>query len=226
MFDYMIMCEIIESFIHLIKLLSKNPLFVAIVQVILGAGLLSWWSYRRDQRTSRRQEAIKFIEEIANLLNEPLSSLFFIVRHEDFKQLKNFYRLVGHLYGKRLSIRVKSQSLLGTRDFSQNYEDIMYQLDKCRKALKLYYQSQDVNKTIQEIEKAIPSSDINDLRLWANAKGNQTPPWGYFYVWAEWIWSTSDYLLAEALNSTINNKSKFKLPLTGSLQQKDRVVDI
>ena len=203
-----------------LKVLSENPLVVAILQVLLGAGLLGWWSYRRDQRTSRRQEAIKFIEETSNLLNDALSNLFFIVRNKNPKNLEKFQILVGRLFTKRLGIHVKSQALLGSRDFSKNYEIIMHQLGRCRMALQSICESQDIEKTVETIESAIPTPEREDFRTWAIAEGNQPLPWGHFYIWAEWIWSNTDNLLANALDSALKNKKKFKHELKVSLQQK------
>jgi len=204
-----------------LKTISENSLVAAIVQLILGAGLLGWWSHRRDRRTSRRQEAIKFIEETASLLNDALSNLFFIVRNKNQKSLKRFQILVGRLFRNRLGIRVKSQALLGSRDFSKNYEIIMHQLGKCRMALQSFWESQDIQKAVETIESAIPTMEREDFRTWANAEGNQPSPWSHFYIWAEWIWSNTDNLLANALDSALKSKKKFKFQHKGSLRQRD-----
>jgi len=146
-----------------LKAISENSLVVVIVELILGAGLLGWWSHRRDQRTLRRQEAIKFIEETANLLNDARSTLFFIVRNRNAESLEKFQILVGHLFTKRFGVHIKSQALLGSRDFSKNYEIIMHQLGRCRMALQSFWESQDVQKTVEIIEAAI--SDHGERRF-------------------------------------------------------------
>ncbi len=204
-----------------LKTVSENSLVVAIVQLMLGAWLLGWWSYRRDQRTSRRQEAIKFIEETTSLLNDALANLFFIVRNKNPKSLKRFQILVGRLFRNRLGIRVKSQALLGSLDFSKNYEIIMHQLSKCRIALQAFWELQDTQKAVETIESAIPTMNREDFRAWANAEGNQPSPWKHFYILAEYIWSTTDNLLANALDSALKSKKKFKFQHKDSLRQRD-----
>ena len=205
---------------NVIECLSKNPLLIAIFQIIFGAWLLQLWSKHRDQTNSRRLETIKFIEETANLLNDAISNLFFIVHNRDSSNLDEFQLQVDHLFKKRFGIRVKSQALMRSRDFSKNYEIIMHQLDNCIKALEQFGQTQSIEETVKTIESAIPASDLDDFKLWANAEGNPSPPWGHFYIYAEWIWSSSDYLLTKALDSAMKSKRKFKLEFKGFLQQR------
>ncbi len=191
--------------------LSENKMIVAVTQVLIGAGLLGWWSHRRDQKITRRNQAIKFIEETADLCNATISKLFGLVHNRSLDGLNEFSSLVGRLFEKRLGTRIKSQALLGSRDFSKEYEKIMFHLRDCREALKLFSESQDTTQTIEAIESGAPSKEIPDFTLWADAEGGPPRPWGHFDVWAEWMWSRTDYLLAKALSSAIKNEPMFKL---------------
>lgn len=182
------------------------------VQVILGIGLLGWWAHRRDRRTARRDEALKFIEQTASRLNVVFSAAFGLIQRGDLSEAGKFYAGVGRLFDRRLAIRVKSEALFGCRDFAKAYERIMFQLKECRQALQGYEDRHDDSQLLSAVKSAVPPEDHDDLELWGSATGPGAlpKPWGYLETWLEWLWSMSDELLSEALKAALKGQRRFQ----------------
>ncbi len=188
-----------------------NKSVAGLIQVFVGAGLLGKLSQVRDEKKARQDEAIKFVEEIADLLNSALTQLFIIVKGKKYENLPQLDELTGILFKKRMSVRVRSKAILKSDDFWKEYDVLIRQIVYCHSIIDNFYKHNDVKITKEEIrEKIINLSILEKTDQFTSME--LEIPWKELLVWSEYLWQGSDRLLSLSLKSAIRSGGSFHIP--------------
>jgi len=171
--------------------LGENKLLTSVVPVLLGAGLLSWLFKIRDRRIAVRDETLRFVGETADLLNLALSAVFRAIWLQSVERLDVADKGIAGLFEHRLSTRARSIVLLGTQDFSKEYEGIVWQLRETVDEFRLAAQSLPALETSHIGKRTLPLP----------------PPWNGLHQNAKETWDRAAALVTAGIESAIHGKT-------------------
>jgi hypothetical protein len=171
-----------EDWIYALAELTNHKLVAAVVPVILGAGLLAWWLKLRDRRNAIRDESLKFVNEVADLLNKAISAYFSAIRRRSLEWLDAVDMGIGGLFEHRLSTRARSLALLDLPDFWREYDAITWYLRE----------------------------SVDSVRAPRNQPGDDDPSasWEQAQRDAKQAWSDSAYLIEAGIDRALRGKRR------------------
>ncbi len=179
----------LDGFMHALAELTDNKLVAGVVPVLLGAGLLSWWFKIRDRRNAIRDESLKFVNEIADLLNKAISPLFGAVRRRSIDRLDAADKGISNLFTHRLSTRARSIALLDLPDFWREYDAITWQMRECVDSIR--------NASLSPPAAGNPNT---------SGEGSATLHWEESLETAKIIWRDSVALIEAGIDRALRGK--------------------
>jgi hypothetical protein len=191
-----------ESFMFVLRQLTENKLFASVVPVILGAGLLTLLFKRRDRRIAVLDESLKFVNEVADLLNRALSPVFAAAWFKSLDRLEIADQGIAALFQHRLSTRAKSTALLRQPQFWRGYETITWRLREL------------VDATRRQSATAADSPPVKDIH--AAATTDASPDWDHVFEEANKIWRSADMLVTAGIETALGRSVRFPVVATGS----------
>jgi hypothetical protein len=175
----------------------SHPLLIAVVSILLGSGLIDKINKRKEKREFVRNEAIKLIEEISDLLNDDLTWLFSQVRLQSFKIEEGFAVASRNTFSKRLKIKVKTKTYLKEEDILKDYDIIIKEISFLKQHIF------NSNKESFDDEKV--QLHINELKAKWHINNNYPIeileyPFNHYFSWSQVIWYRTENYISTLLN--------------------------
>lgn len=183
-----------------------KPIVVTLLSLTLGGYLLSLLSDRRARKDKIRDKAIELLTEVGSDVNRVTGSLFGYLRsgRVQIPRDSDLNRAMGNLFLKRMSIRVRSQAYLGSEDFSQKYDTLVWQLRRLMDAMGTLAGEDDLDQVVADIrnrKKRLGDAwplDEEEVRL-----ESREPPFDELLAWTEMIVHRATHLLSTYLKSSL-----------------------
>lgn len=202
------MKEFLETYIFYFL---NQPFILSIMTLLLGGYLFSKISDRRAKKEKIREQAIKFVDEVANDINSSLSFIAKQIRIKNFKIDREL--LIEHtldpLFSKKFTVRIRSKVFLIDDEFSKKYDDLTWEIDKLVNYIVDLPPDfwKDLEKKVQIKEKIIENMKELD-RKWPfhekpGGKYGLDSPLHELMEWLGMIWRRANGLFVENLSKVI-----------------------
>lgn len=189
-----------DLIIKYIVIIFSHPLFIAVVSIILGSGLIDRINYRKEKRETKRMEAIKLVEEISDKLNNDLTWVFWQIRQQTNAISEGFNEASRDAHSYRLKIKVKVMIYLKDEGIVSDYDLIVKEITKIKLDMR------DFNKDDPHLN--LIEEHINDLKKkWKIF--NDYPieeledPYKLYFSWAQVIWYHTNHYLTNILGKAL-----------------------
>lgn len=183
--------------------LLSHPLFITLLSVIVGTGILGYLNYRRTRRDTIRDKSLDFLNEVSSALNLPMSKLFHVIRSCNKNVPNNLWQESGALFTKRLNVRVKSRSLLKNPNFFQAYDELVWEIKHLLKSIESLSDENEQNLK-NEIIKHLSELEQNWKIQIKESKEELPSPYHEFMNWVQLIWDRIDEVLSDEISQVLN----------------------
>jgi hypothetical protein len=99
----------------------NQPIVLTIVSLVIGSYLLNLIAERRSRRDTLKDQAIEFINDVAEHTNAFVVAIFGKLRPNRIELDETLRKAISDLYSGRMSIEIGSRAYLKSEDFYQQY---------------------------------------------------------------------------------------------------------
>jgi hypothetical protein len=181
----------------------NQPIVGTLLTLAIGGYLFSRITERKTRKDKIREQAISFLEEVGNDMNWILSRIFGRIRRKDFGVDATIDEKRVELFEKRFSVRIKSKAYLESKDFSEKYEAITFEISLIVKYIRSLSTTYDLGKVITDIQKHKERIAADWPLTEEELESKREPPWNELETWAEMIWNRATLLLSTNLEVVI-----------------------
>lgn len=130
----------------------NEPIFLALISILFGGIALNLITNKVERRSKKRDMAVIFINEVADILNDVLSSIAGYRKRKLFGKAitKSLNKKRGKLFYSQFGFQVKSKAYLDTTDFIEKYNYLIYKID-----LLIYYLKENDETSLENIDTLI-----------------------------------------------------------------------
>lgn len=180
----------------------NEPIFLALISIIFGGIALNLITKHIEHRSKKRDMAITFINEVADILNDVLSSIAGYRKRKLFGKdiTDSLEKKRGRLFYSLFSFQVKSKAYLDSTEFFEKYKHLIYKID----LLIYYYKKNDENSIdsidvlIKNIEEFWPiDEEITHLQMSDNLVHQR------LILLERMLWIRANSLVTQSLDNVI-----------------------
>lgn len=103
----------------------NQPIILTILSLIVGSYLLNLVAERRSRRDTLKDQAIEFINDVAEHTNDYVVAVFNKLRPNRLEVDETLEKAISDLMSRRTSIEIRSKAYLKSEDFHKEYFKLM-----------------------------------------------------------------------------------------------------
>lgn len=188
------------------------PLLNTLLTLLIGGYLFSRLTERRAKKDKVREQAIELLEEVGNELNAVLSLIYGHIRNRNFEMGKDspVQEKRADLFGKRFSVRIRSEAYLGSEEFWEKYERLTFEVDRIVRFIASLPKDYEQSQVVAEVQKRRDRFAEDWPFKGQPFTSKHSPPSNELEEWTHMVWERAIWLVSTNLQLV------FKL---GSLRQ-------
>jgi hypothetical protein len=184
----------------------NQPIVITLVTLVIGSYAISLISERRARRNKLRDQAVEFITEAGNTINQFFPHLYGRLRSENLEWDQTLGEALKDLFSKRMWIQIGSQAYLNSETFYTKYFQL---LDEVMDVIQNFGDlvsdgdSEQLSEKIRECRiRLISSWPLENEVLASSSEGASDE----LIVWLDAIMHRITALLVENLDSVLRGK--------------------
>ena len=188
----------------------RHPLVVAAFTLAVGSGFLSWVTERAKNIETRKAKSVSYLETRIDGFNEVLTAIFGYLHDPKRRSCKQFDLLDEKctcLFVGRLGNEINSVYLLNHANYSDDYDDLIWEIHDLIRLIEEIKEAADSEKTTK-LESAKSSAKERVAKLASNwnikpREGRNNGAWKEFDSWAMLIWDRTKHVHIDRLEAVV-----------------------
>jgi hypothetical protein len=183
--------------------LLNQPIVLTILTITIGSYLLSVIADRRARNNKLRDEAINFLREASDHINNIFPLIYRQLRIGSVDVDQALEEGLTALFSKRIGIQVGSQAFLGSEEFYNQYFHLLDEIAAVIVAMAAFNDSSDKETTLKQV-RAKRASLRQDWPMENDAEtGDSLQPADEYIAWMDMIMQRTTHLLSTHLEAAM-----------------------